>query len=155
MDSIIDTNPLIPYSHHDHAGGNAEALQFVYDSGNPFFNASSSPDITVLGGEQCLAATHSPKHGEVIKLFDGIKLTALRTPCHTQDSICFYAEDEDAPEDSANGDIKRAVFTGDTLFIGGCGRFFEGKPEEMEAALNGILAKLPDDTKIYVSEPGL
>jgi hypothetical protein len=32
----------------------------------------------------------------------------------------------------------------------GCGRFFEGKPEEMDTALNKTLAALPDDTKVYV-----
>ena len=65
----------------------------------------------------------------------------------------------------------RVVFTGDTLFIGGistsflaaivlsltvkkgCGRFFEGTPEEMDTALNKTLASLPDDTKVYVSDP--
>ena len=66
-------------------------------------------------------------------------MTALHTPCHTQDSICFYFED--GPE--------RAVFTGDTLFIGGCGRFFEGNATEMHKALNEVLASLPDDTKVY------
>lgn len=34
-------------------------------------------------------------------------------------------------------------------FVGGCGRFFEGTPEEMDAALNGVLAALPADTKVY------
>ena len=43
----------------------------------------------------------------------------------------------------------RAVFTGDTLFIGGCGRFFEGTAAEMDKALNEVLAALPDDTKVY------
>lgn len=43
----------------------------------------------------------------------------------------------------------RAVFTGDTLFIGGCGRFFEGTAPEMHKALNEVLAGLPDDTKVY------
>jgi hydroxyacylglutathione hydrolase len=38
----------------------------------------------------------------------------------------------------------------DTLFVSGCGRFFEGTPEEMHVALNEILAKLPGDTKTYV-----
>lgn len=33
----------------------------------------------------------------------------------------------------------------------GCGRFFEGTPEEMDKALNRTLAALPDDTKVYVS----
>lgn len=35
------------------------------------------------------------------------------------------------------------------MFIGGCGRFFEGKAEEMHRALNETLAALPDDTKVY------
>merc|ERR1711977_611229 len=59
----------------------------------------------------------------------GVK--ALHTPCHTQDSICFFFEDGN----------ERAVFTGDTLFIGGCGRFFEGTPEEMDKALKQTLGK--------------
>lgn len=33
----------------------------------------------------------------------------------------------------------------------GCGRFFEGTPEQMHKALNETLAQLPDDTKVYVS----
>ncbi|OKL58775.1 putative hydroxyacylglutathione hydrolase [Talaromyces atroroseus] len=44
---------------------------------------------------------------------------------------------------------QRAVFTGDTLFIGGCGRFFEGTAAQMHKALNVTLASLPDDTKVY------
>lgn len=51
--------------------------------------------------------------------------------------------------DEANDE--KVVFTGDTLFIGGCGRFFEGTAEEMHKALNGKLAKLPKETKVYVS----
>jgi hydroxyacylglutathione hydrolase len=65
----------------------------------------------------------------------------LHTPCHTADSICYYAEDRTTDS--------RAVFTGDTLFIAGCGRFFEGTAEEMHRALNTTLAALPDDTKVY------
>lgn len=44
---------------------------------------------------------------------------------------------------------QKVVFTGDTLFIGGCGRFFEGNAQEMNKALNEVLAALPDDTKVY------
>jgi glyoxylase-like metal-dependent hydrolase (beta-lactamase superfamily II) len=39
----------------------------------------------------------------------------LHTPCHTQDSVSYFLEHEGS----------RAVFTGDTLFIAGSGRFFE------------------------------
>ena len=35
------------------------------------------------------------------------------------------------------------------MFIGGCGRFFEGSAEEMHKALNVMLASLPDDTKVF------
>jgi len=40
------------------------------------------------------------------------------------------------------------VFTGDTLFIAGCGKFFEGTGAEMYTALSK-LCKLPDDTFVY------
>lgn len=68
-------------------------------------------------------------------------MTGYYTPCHTQDSICWFAED------AASG--QRVVFTGDTLFHAGCGKFFEGSATEMHAALNETLAKLPEDTKVF------
>lgn len=40
------------------------------------------------------------------------------------------------------------VFTGDTLFVGGCGRFFEGDGKQMHAALT-YLGTLPDSTLVY------
>ncbi|CAG7699884.1 unnamed protein product [Allacma fusca] len=51
----------------------------------------------------------------------------------------------------AQGDIiqKPAVFTGDTLFIAGCGRFFEGTPPQMYDALITKLSSLPDDTLVF------
>ena len=43
----------------------------------------------------------------------------------------------------------KAVFTGDMLFAGGCGRLFEGNAQMMFDALVGKLARLPDDTRVY------
>jgi hydroxyacylglutathione hydrolase len=40
------------------------------------------------------------------------------------------------------------VFTGDTLFIGGCGRLLEGSAPQMYQSLQK-LAALPDDTAVY------
>lgn len=40
-------------------------------------------------------------------------------------------------------------YTGDTLFLGGCGRFFEGTADQMYQALIGILSTLPDHTKVF------
>lgn len=85
--------------------------------------------------------TKTPGDGETFVIGDGITVKPLHTPCHTQDSICYFME-------SATG-VQRAVFTGDTLFIAGCGRFFEGDAAQMHKALNSTLAALPDDTKVY------
>ena len=41
------------------------------------------------------------------------------------------------------------MFTGDTVFVGGCGRFFEGTAQEMVEAFRRF-GELPDDTKVYV-----
>jgi glyoxylase-like metal-dependent hydrolase (beta-lactamase superfamily II) len=97
----------------------------------------------VIGGKDCEAVTKTPANGETFHIGEGIEVKALYTPCHTQDSICWFMTDK------ASGE--RVVFTGDTLFHGGCGRFFEGSAEEMHTALNKTLAALPDDTKVYVS----
>lgn len=44
---------------------------------------------------------------------------------------------------------EKVVFTGDTLFHAGCGKFFEGNAGEMNTALNETLAALPDDTRVF------
>ncbi|EUC49955.1 hypothetical protein COCMIDRAFT_83160 [Bipolaris oryzae ATCC 44560] len=119
LTKIINT-----HHHHDHAGGNTEILKA--------FN------LPIIGGRDCEKVSTTPAHNETFNI-GSINVKALHTPCHTQDSICFYFEDGN----------DRAVFTGDTLFIGGCGRFFEGNPEQMHKALNETLAALPDDTKVF------
>jgi hydroxyacylglutathione hydrolase len=52
--------------------------------------------------------------------------------------------------DTSSSSNAGAVFTGDTLFIGGCGVFFEGTGAEMHAAFELLRAALPDDTVTYV-----
>ena len=65
--------------------------------------------LSVIGGKDCEAVTRTPKHDETFKIGSGITVKALHTPCHTQDSICWFMEDG----------AEKVVFTGDTLFIGG------------------------------------
>lgn len=45
--------------------------------------------------------------------------------------------------------LSTSIVLSDTLFISGCGRFFEGTPAEMHTALNKTLASLPDDTVVF------
>jgi hydroxyacylglutathione hydrolase len=42
-----------------------------------------------------------------------------------------------------------ALFTGDTLFSAGCGRIFEGTPEQMYHSLNDVIGSCPDETLVY------
>jgi hypothetical protein len=46
--------------------------------------------------------------------------------------------------------ILEGNYNSDNRIIAGCGRFFEGTPEEMNTALNKTLASVPDDTVVYV-----
>ncbi|CRK37126.1 hypothetical protein BN1708_007316 [Verticillium longisporum] len=124
----IDLTAIVNTHHHwDHAGGNKKLLQDL--------NLAKLP---IIGGVQCEGVTRTPAHGTSFQL-GSIAVKALHTPCHTQDSICWFLQDGD----------DKAVFTGDTLFHGGCGRFFEGNATEMHKALNETLASLPDDTVVY------
>ncbi|KAK4934699.1 hypothetical protein LTR28_010551, partial [Elasticomyces elasticus] len=108
--------------------------------------------LPIIGGKDCANRTETPSHNSTFTVGDSIEVTALHTPCHTQDSICYLFEDGS----------DKAVFTGDPIHrrpkegdgadaaLQGCGRFFEGTPEEMHtAALNETLAALPNDTKVY------
>ena len=113
---------------------------YDHSDGNPYFH-KKYPDLPIIAGKDSPLVTYTPSHEEVIDLGDNLSITALHTPCHTQDSICYYVKDAKTGE--------KAVFTGDTLFISGCGRFFEGTGAEMNVALNKILANLPKDTKVY------
>ena len=74
-----------------------------------FLSQLKSYSVPVIGGRDCAKVSKVPEHGESFTIGDSIKVKALHTPCHTQDSICFFFEDGD----------DKAVFTGDTMFIGG------------------------------------
>jgi hydroxyacylglutathione hydrolase len=69
------------------------------------------------------------------------KIRVIATPGHTRDSVCYYLQ---PPKDNES----RILFTGDTLFIGGCGRPIECDAQAMWGSLRRIAA-LPDDTLVY------
>ncbi|KAG8041371.1 hypothetical protein G9C98_002359 [Cotesia typhae] len=125
----VNLNKILTTHHHwDHAGGNEEMCK-------------KFPGIKVFGGDDRVnALTNKVSHDDLIDV-GNLKIKCLSTPCHTSGHICYYlaGSDGDSP----------AVFTGDTLFIGGCGRFFEGTPQQMYTALIEILGALPEDTKVY------
>ena len=68
----------------------------------------------------------------------GIEIEIIATPGHTKDGVCYYVSDGQ----------EKAVFTGDTLFVGGCGRPMEASRQVMWKSLEK-LAALPDETLVY------
>jgi glyoxylase-like metal-dependent hydrolase (beta-lactamase superfamily II)/rhodanese-related sulfurtransferase len=93
--------------------------------------------ITVMGAESDVdVVSMRVADGDKIEI-EGIALTALHTPGHTQDSYCFLMDDR--------------IFTGDTLLIRGTGRtdFQSGDPGAQYDALFGKILTLPDDTLVY------
>ncbi|KPW60746.1 Hydroxyacylglutathione hydrolase [Pseudomonas caricapapayae] len=119
------TDILITHHHNDHVGGVAELKQ--------------ATRARVLGP----AAESIPARD--IALADHDRLTVLglefvvhAVPGHTLGHIAFYHEDATSP----------LLFSGDTLFAAGCGRLFEGTPQQMHDSLCR-LAELPDSTLIY------
>ena len=90
-------------------------------------------DCMVIVSDEALAG------GQTLN-FSNCRIKTIKTPGHTADSVCFYVE----PCENNYG----IVFTGDTLFIAGCGRPIECDAETMWNSLQK-LAALPDSTLVY------
>ncbi|KZY33399.1 hypothetical protein A3752_01810 [Oleiphilus sp. HI0081] len=114
---------LITHHHPDHTGGLAK-LKDQYDCKS--FGSSHSK---VEGIDEQLS------EGEAISLL-GLQFKSLDVPGHTLDHNAYYCEQLDA------------LFCGDTLFSGGCGRLFEGSAEQMYNSL-GKIRLLPKTTRIF------
>ena len=122
---------LLTHHHHDHVGGVAEILQkhpvLVY---GPALEVLPACDVS-LGQGDCVT---------IDKL--GLCLNVLDVPGHTAGHIAYtgFANTASGPQS--------VLFCGDTLFVGGCGRLFEGTPAQMLSSLDQ-LAALPSDTAVY------
>ena len=121
---------LLTHHHADHTGGVAELLQHfavpVYGPRNDAITAVTEP----LG------------EGDIARIPAlGLALSVIDVPGHTRGHIAYVRD---------GGDINGApwLFSGDTLFAGGCGRLFEGTPGQMAESLSK-LAALPDATLVY------
>ncbi|GBG32616.1 Hydroxyacylglutathione hydrolase, mitochondrial [Hondaea fermentalgiana] len=127
------THVLTTHSHWDHAGGNEEIAKIFKEAGE---------ELTVVGGKNdgIPACTLPVGQGDTIQI-GGIEVAVLDVPCHTPGHVAFLA---------SCGAETPVVFTGDTLFVGGCGNFNSGTPEQMHHALINVLGKLDDNTRVFV-----
>ncbi|XP_057520263.1 hydroxyacylglutathione hydrolase cytoplasmic [Amaranthus tricolor] len=118
------------HHHWDHAGGNEKIKTLV-------------PGIKVFGGsiDNVKGCTDKMDNGDKISLGAETNVLCLHTPCHTKGHISYYVTGKE--------DESPAVFTGDTMFIAGCGKFFEGTAEQMYQSLCVTLSSLPKPTRVY------
>lgn len=119
------THILNTHWHPDHAGGNL-ALKDKWSCRiiGPRGEADKIPGLDRAVGE-----------GDEVRLGEAIA-KVHDTPGHTLGHIIFHFADD------------HLAFVGDTIFAMGCGRIFEGTPEQMWNSL-GKVAALPDDTRLY------
>jgi len=116
---------LLTHHHADHVGGVPTLLQYA--------------QVPVYGpaGEAIPTITQPLWEDDLVHLADlSLDLKVIDVPGHTLGHIAYVAPKQGW------------LFCGDTLFAGGCGRLFEGTPQQMTASLNK-LAALPDATKVY------
>jgi len=120
------THCLITHHHYDHAGG-VEGVRKAF------------PDLIVYGSgaeeEKLPKLTKSYANSDTFSIGD-IRFDVFDTPGHTLGHVCYHLPEE------------KCVFTGDTVFVMGCGRMFEGNPTQFFDSLSKI-SSLPPETKMF------
>ncbi len=114
---------LITHHHWDHTQGISKLAAHY--------------SLSVYGSkhEKISGVTHAVQEGDVIAIDPlKLKLNVLDVPGHSKGHVAYYGQG--------------VLFCGDTLFLAGCGRLFEGTPQNMYESLQK-LSHLPDDTLVY------
>ncbi len=116
------------HHHLDHVGGNEGVVR-----------AGGICEVTAHASDRGRVPeqTRSLETGDVVTV-GSVSARVTHIPGHTLGAVAYFVDDAK----------ERAVFTGDTLFLAGCGRLFEGTPAQMHASLTS-LAALPGDTRVY------
>jgi hydroxyacylglutathione hydrolase len=135
-DGMTLTHVLVTHSHPDHVGGTLFGLQIqgvaeLLDrvDAKVVVHKAEAGHLTPVAGSNIMRVDH----GDTLKLGD-VTVTIIHTPGHTPGSQCFLMWDR--------------LVTGDTLFIGSCGRVDlpGSSPEQMYDSLTNRVMRLDDKT---------
>jgi hydroxyacylglutathione hydrolase len=124
---------LLTHHHQDHVGGVKALLD----------RRSAEGGIPVYGpaGERIEHVTQRVTGGDTVRIaHPALELAVIDVPGHTAGHIAYFQ----AGDQSGTP----LLFCGDTLFASGCGRLFEGTPQQMLSSLDA-LAALPEDTQVH------
>ncbi|MCQ4272519.1 hydroxyacylglutathione hydrolase [Pseudomonas kuykendallii] len=118
---------LVTHHHDDHTGGIAALKR---STGcrviGPAGGRIPALDLTLHDGDLCAAL--------------GQRIEVIGVPGHTLDHIAYFLP--------GTAGARPWLFSGDTLFAGGCGRLFEGSAQQMHDSLTR-LAALPAETEVF------
>jgi glyoxylase-like metal-dependent hydrolase (beta-lactamase superfamily II) len=140
QDDYTISKVLITHTHQDHTGGEifghyipgvVELLELV---DVPVYVHRTETHILTKVPTSSKIPT---ENNQVIDLGGDVQITLLHTPGHTPGSQCFL--------------VQQRLISGDTLFIGACGRVDlpNSSPEEMYDSLTNKLMRLDDTTVLY------
>lgn len=124
---------VLTHHHHDHVNGVAPAL--ARKPGIPVY--AQSEEIAFSSVLQGFGEALRPVRPDESFTVGPLETRCIHTPGHTPGSHCLLAAGR--------------LFTGDTLFICGCGRcdLEGGDPVKMYRSLHEVLGALPDETIVY------
>lgn len=121
------THIFVTHHHMDHVGGIGKLKQ--------------QTDCTVIGPDRArINGLNTVIDDNDLLELEGTVIRCISTPGHTATSVCYYV----------SGDLfsTAALFTGDTLFVCGCGRMLECDGRTMYGSMQK-LAILPEETHMY------
>jgi glyoxylase-like metal-dependent hydrolase (beta-lactamase superfamily II) len=138
-DDVEITHAFVTHTHPDHVGGRFAGVEI---EGVAELLAKCKAKVVVHKAEAEFLNVLSPsdlikaESGDTINV-GGVEIQLLHTPGHTPGSQCFLVENR--------------IVSGDTLFIGSCGRVDlpGSNPEQMYYSLTQKLRALPDDTILF------
>jgi hydroxyacylglutathione hydrolase len=142
-DGMKVTGALVTHYHPDHIGG--EIFGLSIEGLSRFLEVAPCKIYVNKNEAEGVREISGVSKNDLIEVDSGdtldvgnVKVRFVHTPGHTPGSQCFLVDE-------------RSLVSGDTLFIGGCGRVDlpGADPEQMYQSLTQKLAKLPDDVTLY------